>query len=504
MSVLADTPTYLSAFPYVRLSSDAGSDTTQQAPISDDLFYEVSRPVIFQVSKWDISDNDSLLIELRENIIPLLQQYHWRLDRIELRGAASPEGPWEWNQQLAQYRSQSLLRKIVEILPDSLKPIGRHAGETHVVEDYPYLVRMMREAGDPYAEEVARLVARAHGDDERAKLLLFNRREGELWQYLLRTYFPSLRSARLVLWMTQEPVDALPMHVEQVATIPVVGTPTLLYRLQQYIQGQSQAPYQPLPQRVPVGQDSITGDTIWSQTYPSAPIEYLYRKEALSIKTNLLLDFAYVHGYGFAPAPNVQLEYYPLHGHITPVVSFDCPWWSYESAKHKYFQVRNYQVEARYYFRKEDARYDGWYLGVYAHGYLFGVGFNGQKGWQGEGWGAGLSAGYVLPFSSDKTRFASHWKAEFGLQVGYIGAVYDPYVYGCEFESLHDYYYDYQFNVHTQFVPRQHVWHWGGPTRINISIVYDLMYRKVQKRGWGFSWREKKEKENETKKGGNQ
>ena len=46
--------------------------------------------------------------------------------------------------------------------------------------------------------------------------------------------------------------------------------------------------------------------------------------EFMSIKTNVLFDFAYMPGYDrFCPIPNVALEYYPKHGHFTYGASFD-------------------------------------------------------------------------------------------------------------------------------------------------------------------------------------
>ena len=54
----------------------------------------------------------------------------------------------------------------------------------------------------------------------------------------------------------------------------------------------------------------------------------LPRREFLSVKSNLLLDVAYVPGYDrWCPIPTVAIEYYPKNGHFTFGASFDCPWW---------------------------------------------------------------------------------------------------------------------------------------------------------------------------------
>ena len=76
--------------------------------------------------------------------------------------------------------------------------------------------------------------------------------------------------------------------------------------------------------------------------------EKLSRQEVLAMKTNLLFYGAYIPGYDrWCPIPNVALEFFPKKGHFTFGASFDMPWWQDYQA-HKYFQVRHYQVEARY------------------------------------------------------------------------------------------------------------------------------------------------------------
>ena len=56
------------------------------------------------------------------------------------------------------------------------------------------------------------------------------------------------------------------------------------------------------------------GSAVLPQSRPSTP-----RRELLSVKSNVLFDFAYVPaGYNrFCPIPNIAVEYYPLHGHFT-------------------------------------------------------------------------------------------------------------------------------------------------------------------------------------------
>ncbi len=220
--------------------------------------------------------------------------------------------------------------------------------------------------------------------------------------------------------------------------------------------------------------------------------ETIPRREFLAVKSNLLLDVAYVPGYNrWCPIPNVALEYYPLHGHFTYGASLDFPWWRHYH-DYKFFELRNYQLESRYYFRSGDvglnkpgqgAAYRGWYLQGYVHGGLYTFCFNADKGWTGEFLGGGLGFGYVTPLSKN-----GHWRLEFGAQFGYIYSGYDPFQYEYRgLVDLHDdlYYYDWTLPA-SQFRKRQYRYSWFGPTRIGVTLSYDLLYRRQAKKGVSF------------------
>ena len=216
------------------------------------------------------------------------------------------------------------------------------------------------------------------------------------------------------------------------------------------------------------------------------------RREWLSIKTNLLFDVAWMPGYNrWCPIPNIGVEYYPQQGHFTYGASVDFPWWKHDES-HKFFEIRNYQLESRYYLHSGDieqrqagkgAAYRGIFLQGYVHANLFEIGFNADKGWKGEGFGLGLGAGYVMPVSRK-----GHWRLEFALQVGWYTCRYDPFQY----ENLinpnyHDGLYYYQWTgAASDFKKSQHRFNWIGPTRIGITLSYDLLYRSRQKHGISF------------------
>ena len=212
------------------------------------------------------------------------------------------------------------------------------------------------------------------------------------------------------------------------------------------------------------------------------------RRELLAVKTNMLMYGVYMPG-GYnrwCPMPNVAVEYFPWHGHFTFGASLDFPWWR-DYGSHKFFEVRNYQVEARYYLRPADLTrspaYRGFYVQGYAHGGLFEIGFNADKGWRGHGFGAGIGAGYVTPISRN-----GHWRLEFAVQVGWLTCKYDPFQYQNPVNPDYKddlYYYKWTLPA-DQFRPLRYRFNWLGPTRVGITLSYDLLYRRIKKRGVSF------------------
>ena len=393
------------------------------------------------------------------------------------RGTASPEGPVQLNATLGQRRVQTLYEYVTQRMTfhvaDSLLDID------NTIEDYASLCLLMRRANDPDYELVQNLYNR-YGNDPSTQTLknqLRSARQGQLWQRLLSTYFPHLRTARFIMVLRKakpiEPIDPIEPIILPIDTVaPVVPEITVV----------EVAPV------VPVAKEVV-----------------LPRRELLAIKTNLLLDAAYVPGYDrWCPIPNVALEYYPKKGHFTFGASFDMPWWQDYKA-HKYFQIRNYQIETRYYLKASEPydaneaidyqkthrkpAFSGFYLQAYAHAGLFGICFDANRGWVGEGAGAGVGLGYVVPISKN-----GHWRLELGVQAGFFRCKYDPYKYENPVNpAYHDDLYYYKWTGKPElFKKRQYRWNWFGPTRVGITLSYDLLYRRIQKRGCSFKNKERR------------
>lgn len=425
----------------------------------DSTFLVDSRPIIFTVNKTVIHKEDYDWII--DSLIPRLNAVGPK-GKIIGRSAASPEGPWWNNIRLAHGRRKAALDFFAKLGVDTAR-----VKIDPIYEDYELLLEMMRLEGDADYPRVSEMVRRygpnVTNDYSKAHALKRHMQmvdNGKLWRRLLKQYYPLLRGVRIMVYDPEE-ITRERLHLEPSEPMP-------------------------LPPLAPK-----TGFNIPPLTMPAKLPQILDRREIVSIKTNLLEWGAYVPQYGWCPMPNFTVEYYPLHGHLTYAFSFDFPWWQGNTTNHKYFQLRNYTPEVRYYMRSGDvnkvgygngAAFKGLYFSAYANVFLYGIGFDKEKGWQGEGIGGGVGIGYTLPLSRDE-----HWRIDFLAQFGYFWSKYDPYGYGCPVEEIEDglYYYDWIYDADL-FRERQYRYQWIGPTRVGVTLSYDILYRRRQQKGVSF------------------
>lgn len=418
----------------------------------DSSFVANSRPVVFPINLSQLSKNDS--IWLADTLTRQLKEVGAE-GIIYGRSAASPDGPLAFNTTLSQGRYTAAMN----ILQGMGFDVSRIRFDI-IPEDWQMLLTMMKMSGDHDSAVVLRYLNSIEDLNERERLM---RREcPALWKRLIQDYFPKLRAVRIIATLPAK-VGLPPVATPSENKAAVVDTNTVLEHIPLVL---------------------------------SSP-----RRELLSIKTNLLEYGTYVPKYGWAPIPNISIEFYPKKGHFTIGASLDCPWWKGNTNNHKYFEIRNWQLEGRYYFRNSNKSYDGeinpngqaafkgFYVSVYGHAFLYQLGFNAKDGWIGEGAGGGIGIGYVFPLS----RRNQHWRMEIGAQAGYLWTKYDPYIYGCPVENIEDglYYYDWAADG-SLFSKRQYSEHKILPTRVSLTITYDLLYRRgYGKKGISFRSRKK-------------
>jgi len=463
-------------------------DSIGAIQLTDEDFYDNSAKVVFPINKFGLPKNDKTLQELDQVVLPRINKDSLELVTIVIRGAASPEGPYRWNKVLSERRAKALSdfvkSRLTFIGINDTTETNRNLSQDYDIEDYRSLCIAMKKANDPDYDYVKGVCDKylAKNNVRQLKSTLVKAQQGKLWKRLFKQYFPQLRAARIMLFFRKhkEPEKVVPLQ----ATGPDDNLRTGSVAVR----------------KTPV-------DTVAKTLTPAQEIEEegaFLRKKLLAVKTNLLFYGAYIPGYDrWAPIPNVAIEYFPLNGHFTFGASFDMPWWQDYDA-HKYFQFRNYQLEARYYprgavrankshnrvyesnleaYEHNKKAYTGFYLQGYTHLAVFGICFDENRGWVGEGIGAGVGVGYVLPLSS-----SGRWKLELGLQAGFFLCKYDPY----QFENpvnpaYRDGLYYYKWTQKPElFKKRQYRWNWIGPTRIGITVSYDLLYRRIQKKGVSF------------------
>lgn len=439
-----DRYTVMAEYPFVIISDYS----IEEPPVmTDSLFNALAVGVRFAVNRSEVNVNSEFFKTYRQ-LLPFLQREGYQLRQLFLRGAASPEGSYENNRRLGKERTENLMALIKSDLSD-----GPYAQQEvrmdvqNITEDYAYLLTLMSQRNDKDYLRVKQIFDQCNGDEQTCKKQLSRLDGGRLWARLKQQYFPELRTARVVLWLTKPaPV------VENISVSNVeVEKPALDTLVTEIIPGEIQIPTVQIPE---------PADTV------------MVRRHLIALRTNLLHDFFYMPQFGMAYSPNLQLEYYPLDGHYT--YNLGVTWgtdrrWSQQ----KFWQWRDVQAEIRRYFKGE-GQFLGLYAGLYAQGGKYGIGLSQKKGWQGEGGGAGLSLGYVMPLNK-----RGNWRLEFMAAVGGYITRYDPYVYGNPVtgDIDGDYYYDYLGSA-SDFKKRNHQFTWFGPTNLGIQITYDIIYRR--------------------------
>ena len=175
----------------------------------------------------------------------------------------------------------------------------------------------------------------------------------------------------------------------------------------------------------------------------------------LAVKTNLLADALIT--------PNVHAELYTHFLNTSLEFEYTFPWWSTD-VYHKYYQILSGTAGIRRYFKDT---YNGHYIGAYINTTIYDIEFSNDPGYQGEGYGFGISYGYV--FNNKKH---PRLKFEPFVRVGYFYTKFDTYHTSEPFDGK--YYYNW-YKKASDFVPRRLEMNYFGPTMIGFNLTYDLI-----------------------------
>lgn len=437
-------------YPFLIVSDD----TTSQAPVfSDKEFYEYSASVQFEVSKSDISPNNPFLKLYNDVIIPAVNDRHLQLRKVFIRGAASPEGPYEFNRKLGKDRSMALLTELRRNLMHQY--IASDIEINSVTEDYGLLCILMEEAKDKDCSIVKRIYDECQGDELCCKQKLMSVDGGALWTRLTHTYFPKLRSARLILWFSKPDRMHTPDAYRTRDTLYIYRKDTIVIK-------------EELHSSIREMYDHTTNSF---RDYQET--DTVMRHPLFALKTNLLFDAATLL--------NGELEL-PVGKRFSIMAESTWPWWLDRSHNKWCVEMGSVGLETRLWFHKwrrhstfsDWKRYNnsplhGWFAGIYANCGYYDFQLKERSGSQGEFAGAGVSLGY-------SSYIGRHWRLEFSVAGG--AALYRDRKYYIEDNTPSEP--DREQHLWKDGVEKKHTW--IGPTKAKISLSY-ILTRKCKKGG---------------------
>ena len=190
----------LADYPFVFVSD---SIVTTPPVITDSLFDEIARGIRFQVNRTEIQNTDPFISLYNDSLVPWLKENNLILREIYVKGAASPEGPYDNNVRLSCERTKCLIEFLSSNLDQSVA--DRPTNTSFVTEDYGYLVKLMEQAGDKEYSKVKAIWDACKGNERLCKKKLKALNGGRTWKRLVKVYFPTLRQSRMVLWFALNP-----------------------------------------------------------------------------------------------------------------------------------------------------------------------------------------------------------------------------------------------------------------------------------------------------------
>lgn len=350
--------------------------------------------VDFRVNKTNLdssfSDNAIRVQEIISFLQEMRQDSTVRIVEVSFCGAASPEGSYQLNRQLAQGRLSSLeklVRQEVEI-PDSV--ITRN--DSYIPWDI--LKSLVQDSELTHKEEVlaildeeSRLVdyhhPNTHIDNRIVKIKQLD--EGRVWQQINRQFFSSMRNACTVIVTYRDELQTEPEVISQPVE-PEVKT-----------ESEPAPVVVPEPEPVP---EIITGTEGWNRQ--------------LHVKTNAI-------GLAMAIAnAGVEVDLAP-HWSFTLPVYYSA--WDYFKSTIK-FRTFAVQPEFRYWFSENNHKF---FIGAHFGYAQYNIAVDGNYRYQDHdgkspALGGGISVGYRMPISKN-----DKWHIEFTLGAGAYRLHYDRF-----------------------------------------------------------------------------
>jgi tetratricopeptide (TPR) repeat protein len=153
----------------------------------------------FKVSKIEIDstvfDNEVTFGKILASIDKIYSDSLYRVEKIEVAGYASPEGPPDFNEWLGINRAKALIDYIIQQRPQyglTEDNFVIRNGE----ENWEGLRRVLAQSDMPEKDAVIAIIDNNDIPNERKKLMIEKMDYGWVWHRMLKEIYPHLRSAR--------------------------------------------------------------------------------------------------------------------------------------------------------------------------------------------------------------------------------------------------------------------------------------------------------------------
>ena len=380
--------------------------------------------------------NDAALKRIADSLRMRNTDTILQLKKVEVTGAASPEGNIPLNKRLSERRANVLFNYMSQYreLPDSLMTF-RFLGR-----DWTGLLEAVKADDNvPYKEETEELLEKIiksnkEGNDDENHLFveLQKFKDGKPYKYMYAYIFPALRASQLKLWYEKvyNPIGIVKIH-RNISLDPGLPDYTL----------------------------------VMPELEPKLAC-FCHPKFYMAIKTNMLYDALLV--------PNIGAEFYVGRGWSIGA-DWMYAWWKTDR-KHDYWRIYGGDIQVRKWFGRaaEEKPLTGHHIGIYAQCYTYdfelggkGImgGIPGKDLWDKCNWGVGLEYGYSLPITR-------RLNIDFGIGVGYFGGEYR------EYKPIDDHYVWQATKKRNYF----------GPTKLEVSLVWLIGCGNFNKGKGGRQW----------------
>lgn len=169
-------------------AEEGGKHRSENAVLYID--YPINRDEIYP----DFKNNRRELEKIDNILSPLLKNNFSTMERIQIRGYSSPDGPYADNERLAKSRSyhfSSYIRNTYHI------PAGL-TDQSSVAEDWEGFINLLREGNPPYREAALDIIRRYGIFDGRERQLM-ELQGGVPYRDMMNRYFPKLRRIEVIV-----------------------------------------------------------------------------------------------------------------------------------------------------------------------------------------------------------------------------------------------------------------------------------------------------------------